>query len=150
MGYKINSPWTELRKKDIERLNEIIDDRYCIENEIGRKLNIMEVFEQLFDEAIKDFKFDIVLEFMNKNGWKWSMYEDGKSFYKVPNRIEMIRMMRREFLKPGLYNIIELNKKEWGASTGGIVFDMGILGNYASKDNCYLNIYFDIAHFVKD
>ena len=150
MGYKINSPWTELRKNDIEKLNEIIDNEYCIEQEIGRKLNIMKVFEELFKKAIEDFNFDLVLKFMHDHNWVWSMYENGKSFYKIPNKIEMIKMMRREFLNHGLYAIIELGKKEWGSTTGGVVFDMGITGEYASKNNCYLNIYFDIAHFVND
>ena len=149
MGYQINSAWTRLRKKDINRLNEIIDNKYCIEEEIGRKLHIMEVFEKLLNEEFNNVRFDIIESFMKASNWEWSFYENGKSFYKIPNKEDMIKMIRREFFNHALYDIIELNKKEYTCSTGGFVFNMGMTGEYTCKENCYLNIYFDIAHFVE-
>ena len=35
MGYQINSTWTKFRRKDIEKLNEIIDDEYLY---LGQRL----------------------------------------------------------------------------------------------------------------
>lgn len=35
MGYQINSTWTKLRRKDIEKLNAIIDDEYLY---LGQRL----------------------------------------------------------------------------------------------------------------
>lgn len=149
MGYQINSAWTRLREKDINRLNEIIDDKYCIEQEIGRKLHIMEVFENLLEEEFNCLKWSNIKNFMNANNWEWSFYENGKSFYKIPDIGDMRKMIRREFFNHALYDIIELGKKEYTCSTGGFVFNMGMTGEYPSKENCYLNIWFDIAHFVE-
>jgi hypothetical protein len=149
MGYPINSTWTRLREKDINRLNEIIDDEYCIEQEIGRKLHIMEVFENLLEEEFNRLKWSNIKNFMNANNWEWSFYENGKSFYKIPDIGDMRKMIRREFFNHALYDIIELGKKEYTCSTGGFVFNMGMTGEYPSKENCYLNIWFDIAHFVE-
>lgn len=145
MGYQINSTWTKLREKDINKLNKIIDDEYCIELEIGRKLNLMEKFNKAFNEAIKNFNFDIVIKFMKDNNWKWFHSEDGKDFYEVPTRSYMIDRMKEDFLKHGLYEIIELDKTSYGVSSGGIVFEMNIVGN-----ECYVEIYFDISHFKKN
>lgn len=148
MGYPINTTWTKLREKDITRLNKIIDDEYCNELEIGRKLHIMEVFEKKFNEAISDFDFETVINFMKSVDWKWSMYKDGKSWEQVPTRSIICDRIKEDCFKHGLYNIIELNKNVYGAASGGIVFEMGITGDYATVDNTYVNIYFDIAHLV--
>lgn len=149
MGYSINSTWTRLREKDINRLNEIIDDKYCIEQEIGKKLHIMEVFEELLNEEFNCLKWNTIKNFMNANNWEWHFYENGKSFNKIPDIGDMMKMIRREFFNNALYDIIELGKKEYTCSTGGFVFNMGMTGEYPSKENCYLNIWFDIAHFIK-
>ena len=148
MGYQINSTWTRLREKDINRLNKIIDNEYCIEQEIGRKLHIMEVFENLLEEELNRLRFDIIEPFMQAANWEWSFYENGKSFYKIPDKNDMIKMIKREFFDHALYDIIELGKKEYTCSTGGFVFNAGINGDYPSKDNCYLSIWFDISHFI--
>lgn len=145
MGYKINSVWTELRKNDIEKLNAIIDDHYCIENEIGRKLNMMNEITNVFNKEIHDINFDIIVQFMQANDWKWSFY-DGGSKERVPTRDEMIRFLRDNFLKRGLYEMIELNKDKFDASSGGFFFDMG----RSNDGTYYVQIIFDIAHFIKD
>lgn len=149
MGYQINSTWTRFREKDINRLNDIIDNEYCIEQEIGRKLHIMEVFENLLEEEFNRLRFDIIEQFMQAANWEWFFYENGKSFYKIPDKNDMIKMIKCEFFDNALYDIIELGKKEYTVSSGGFVFSAGMNGNYPSKDNCYLNIWFDIAHFIK-
>ena len=128
MGYQINSTWTRLREKDINRLNEIIDDEYCIEQEIGRKLHIMEVFENLLEEEFNRLKWSNIKNFMNANNWEWSFYENGKSFYKIPDIGDMRKMIKREFFNHALYDIIELGKKEYTCSTGGFVFNAGMTG----------------------
>lgn len=145
MGYQINSAWTKLREKDIQKLNSIIDDGYCKELEIGRKLNIMEKFNKAFYKAISEFNFDIVLNFMRDNNWEWAHYENGKSFYEVPTEEHMIDVMKNDYLKHGLYNILELGKTSYSVSGGGIMFSMDMIGN-----ECYVEIGFDIAHFTKD
>ena len=147
MGHPINSTWTRIHEKDINKLNAILDNEYCNELEIGRQLQIMRTFEQLFAKALEDFNFDVVIKFMEDNYWEWSMYKNGKSYSKVPNKEEMIKMIRREFFNHGLYNIIKLRKNHYSATSGGVVVDMGMTGEWPSEDNCYLNIYFDIASF---
>lgn len=145
MGYEINSTWTKLRENDIKKLNEIIDDEYCRDLEIGRKLNIMEKFNKAFDKAISDFRFDIVLKFMKDYNWEWAHYENGKSFYAVPTKEHFIDVLKNDYLKHGLYEIIELGKTSFSMSGGGIVFSMDMIGY-----ECYVEISFDIAHFTKD
>ena len=145
MGYEINSTWTRLREKDIEKLNEIIDDEYCRELEIGRKLNIMKKFNEAFDKAVSEFRFDIVLKFMLDNNWEWFHYENGKSFYAVPTKEHFIKVLKNEYLKHGLYEIIELGKTSFSMSGGGIMFSMNMYG-----DEYYVEIGFDISHFTKD
>ena len=144
MGYEINSTWTRLREKDIKKLNAIIDDEYCNELEIGRKLNIMEKFNKAFYEAVSNFRFDIVLKFMKDNDWEWYHYKNGKSFYAVPTEEHFIEVLKNDYLKHGLYDILELGKTSFSMSGGGIVFSMDMIGN-----NCYVDIAFDIAHFTK-
>ena len=143
MGYKIDSTWKQLRKKDIEELNSIIDDEYCNELEIGRKLNLMEKIKKAFNEELESFDFDNVLKFMNDNNWVWANY-DGGLHYAVPTEERIIEHLRTD-LKHGMYHIIELNEKSYQVFSGGIVFGINIIGNDA-----YVSIYFDIAHFVKD
>lgn len=145
MGYQINSTWTELRRKDIEALNKIIDDQYCNELEIGRKLNLMEKLNKAFEDELKHFNFDVVLKFMHDNNWEWSHYENGKSFNAVPTKEYMIEQLRNDFLKHCMFNIIELGKSESSVGSGGLILDIGIHGS-----NTWCNIYFDIAHFIKD
>lgn len=145
MGYEINSTWTKLRENDIRKLNEIIDDEYCKEREIGRKLNIMKEFNKAFDEAVSEFRFDIVLNFMKEHNWEWFHYENGKSFYAVPTKEHFIKTLKNDYLKHGLYEIIELGKTSFSMSGGGIVFSMDMIGH-----ECYVEIGFDIAHFTKD
>lgn len=145
MGYEINSTWTKLRRKDIQKLNEIIDDEYCKELEIGRKLSIMENFNKAFDEAISNFRFDIVLKFMQEHNWDWFHYENGKSFYAVPTKEHFIEVLKEEYLKQGLYEIIELGETSFSMSGGGIMFSMDMVGY-----ECFVEIGFDIAHFTKD
>ena len=144
MGYKINSLWTEIRKDDIMELNAIIDDEYCNELEIGRKLNLMNKFKVAFNKALNDFNFDNVLAFMNENNWEWANY-DGTSQYAVPTKEKIVKFLETDCFKHGLYNIIELNKKSYWTLSGGIVFEM-----YWNDGEAYVNIYFDIAHFEKD
>ena len=145
MGYQINSVWTRLRKDDIERLNEIIDDEYCVEQEIGRKLNLMNKLTEAFDEELNRFNFDAVLSFMNGHDWKWAFYEDSKSFYKVPDKDDIIKTLKTDFLKHALYDIIERGKTEAGTESGGLVLNIGIDGN-----DVWCRIYFDIAHFISN
>ena len=144
MGYEINSTWTKIHENDIKKLNEIIDDEYYKELEIGRKLNIMKKFNKAFYEAVSNFRFDIVLKFMKDNNWEWHHYENGKSFYAVPTKEHFIEVLKNDYLEHGLYDILELGKTSFSMSVGGIVFSMDMIG-----DNCYVNIGFDIAHFTK-
>lgn len=144
MGYKINSLWTEIHKDDIMELNAIIDDEYCNDLEIGRKLNIMKKFKVALDKELTDFNFDTVLAFMNENNWEWANY-DGDLQYAVPTEEKIIKFIKNDLFKHGLYNIIELNEKSFSAFSGGIVFEMNWFNGEA-----YVNIYFDIAHFEKD
>lgn len=144
MGYKINSLWAEIRKDDIMELNAIIDDEYCNDLEIGRKLNIMKKFKVAFNKALNDFNFDTVLAFMNENNWEWANY-DGDLQYAVPTKEKIIKFIKNDLFKRGLYNIIELYEKSFSSFSGGIVFEMNWFNGEA-----YVNIYFDIAHFEKD
>jgi len=148
MGYQINSTWTRLRENDINHLNEIIDDEYCNEQVIAAKLHILEVFEELLDEELNRLRFDVIQTFMKENNWVWAFYENGKSYVAVPNINQMIKFIKEDFFKHALFEFIELNKKEYTVSGGGFVFSAGMNGDYPSKDNCYLNIWFDISHFV--
>ena len=142
MGYKINSTWTRLRQDDIKKLNEIIDDEYCNELVIGHKLNLMEKFNQEFEDEINRFNFDIVLKFMKENDWKWTTYDCGKPSAEVPSKETMIEAMKTDFLKHGLFHIIELGETHYGCSSGGMFIDMGINGS-----DVYLSLGFDISHF---
>lgn len=144
MGYEINSTWTKLREKDIKKLNEIINDEYCIELEIGRKLNIMEKFNKAFDKEIEHIHLSNIIQFMTDNNWTW-FFNDGGKEYRIPNKFEIINKLKNDFLKHGLYHIIELNEKEYSMFSGGFNFEMGY-----NEDNYWVNIYFDIAHFSKD
>lgn len=144
MGYKINSTWTKLREDDIKKLNEIIDDKYCCEREIGRKLNIMKKFNEAFQKEVSKFRFDIVLKFMKEHDWEWIHYENDKSFYAVPTKKDIIDVLKNEHLKHGLYEIIELGKTSYIVESGGIIFKM-----YIHDGKYYVDIMFDIAHFVK-
>ena len=143
MGYKINSTWAQIHKNDIEELNSIIDDEYCNELEIGRKLNLMKKIKRAFDEELNSFNFDTVLKFMNDNNWEWINYDD-ISKYAIPTKERIIKRLRTD-LKHGMYHIIELKEKSYQVFSGGIVFGIDITDN----DVC-VSIYFDIAHFVKD
>lgn len=143
MGYEINSIWTQIHEKDIKKLNEIIDDEYRKELEIGRKLNIMKKFNKAFDDAINDIYWDNILEYMKKNNWEWAFYDNGEN-YRIPTKQEMIERLRKEYLNYGLYEILELGKKEFSLFGGGFNFKMRYSG-----DDYFVFIYFDIAHFVK-
>ena len=145
MGYEINSTWTRLRENDIKELNKIIDDEYCRELEIGRKLNIMKKFNEAFWKEVSKFKFDIVLNFMKEHNWEWIHYENGTSFYAVPTKEHIIDVLKNEHLKHGLYEIIKLGKTSYAVESGGIMFNMDMRDN-----EYYVNIRFDIAHFTED
>ena len=143
MGYEINTTWKRMRKDDIERLNQIIDDEYCNELEIGRKLNIMKKFNEEFEKEIKNIYWSNILDYMKTNNWTWYM---GGNFdnYGIPTKGEMIERLKTDFLKHGLYEIIELGKDRYSSFSGGFNVEMGIYeGNY------YVHICFDIAHFTK-
>ena len=143
MGYEINSTWTRLREKDIQKLNEIIDDEYCNELEIGRKLNIMKKFTEAFDNEVNSLYWENILEFMTDHNWTWVFY-DGKEQYRIPTKEEMIERLKTDFLKHALYEIIELGKNSYSSFSGGFNVEMGIYeGNY------YVHICFDIAHFTE-
>ena len=142
MGYKINSTWTRLRQDDIKKLNEIIDNEYCNELVIGRKLNMMKKFNQEFENEIDSLNFDIILKFMKDNDWKWSTYENGKPSLKVPSKKYIIKVLRNEFLNHGLFHIIELGETQYSCSSGGLTINMGVNGS-----DVYLSICFDISHF---
>ena len=142
MAYEINSIWKEIREDDIEKLNAIIDDEYCNELEIGRKLNLMEKFNKALEEALNGFDFDAVIKFMKDNNLEWAHYENGKSFYAVPTKTHIIETIKNDFFKHGLYEIVILNRTSFGALSGGIVFDMKL-----TDGNAFVGIYFDIAHF---
>ena len=148
MGYQINSSYTKLRKDDIERLNKIIDDEYCNEQEISRKLNIMMTMEEKLDEAIEDFNFKVVIEFMTQHNWKWAQHKNGKTYMSVPDKNDIIEFIRKDFFKHGLYDLIESGKKKFSCSSGGIVFFMGYDGDYCGSDSAWVSIYFDIANYV--
>jgi hypothetical protein len=150
MGYKINSTWTRLREKDINRLNEIIDDEYFNEKIIGRKLHILKIFEELLDNELARLRFDIIQKFMKENNWVWSMYENDKLHEAVPTIKQMIDFIKEDLFKNALFDLIELNKKEYTASSGGFILNAGTSSEYPSKDNCYLSIWFDISHLVND
>lgn len=144
MGYKINSAWTRFHEKDINRLNEIIDNEYCNELEIGRKLNIMHRFEDEFDKEIENLNWNSILKFMKDNNWQWAFYDNGSN-YRVPTKAEIIKRLRNYYFKPSLYHIIELGETHYASFSGGFNVELGYL-----DDNCWVNIYFDIAHFWED
>ena len=149
MGYKINSTWQKQHAKDINKLNEIIDYEYGKDLEIANKIHIMKTFERKFQEVISEINFDAIEKFMQMTNWTWAFFDDGYS-ERVPVRSEMINMIRKNFLKPGLFEIIEHNKKHYSSSTGGFVFNMGITSDYAHEDTVYIDILFDIAHHIED
>lgn len=142
MGYKINSVWTKIHENDIKKLNEIIDDGYCIELEIGRKLNMMKRFNDAFDKEVKSLYWENIIDFMKEHNWTWYM---GGNFDNcaIPTKEEMVERLKSDFLKRGLYEIIELGKDRFSSFSGGFNFEMGI-----NEGNYWVNICFDIAHFV--
>lgn len=143
MGYEINSTWTRMHKTDIEELNDIIDDKYCREMEIARKLNLMKKFKEAFDKEINSLNWDNITKFMQENEWVW--YIGGELHnMAIPTKDEMIARLKLDFLKDGLYEIIELGEESYSSFSGGFYFNMGINGN-----DCFVNIFFDIAHFTK-
>ena len=144
MGYKINTTWTKIHENDIKKLNSIIDDEYCNELEIGRKLNIMKRFNEEFDKELNSINWDSIIKFMTENNWQWALY-DGKGNFRVPTKFEMVNRLRNDFLKHGLYNIIELGKDNYSSFSGGFNFEMGRNGN-----SFWVHICFDIAHFQCD
>lgn len=144
MGYAINTTWTKLRRKEIEELNEVIDDEYCRELEIGRKLNIMKNFKFEFDKEIESLNWERITNYMEEHNWVWYM---GGSFHNqaIPTKEEMIERLKTDFLKHGLYEIIELGKDRYSSFSGGFNLEMGCNGNTYWVDIC-----FDIAHFYND
>lgn len=145
MGYKIDSAWAKFCEEDIKKLNNIIDDEYCQQLEIRHKISIMEKFEKAFWEEVSKIRFDIIRKFMLDNDWKWIHYKGSKAFYAVPTKEHVIDVLKNDYLKHGLYEIIELGKTSFCMSGGGIMFSMNIYGN-----ECYVDIGFDIAHFIMD
>ena len=143
MGYEINSAWTRMRKTDIEELNEIIDDKYCRKLEIGRKLNLMKKFKEAFDKEINSLNWDNITKFMQGNNWLWYMGGNLNNM-AIPTKEKMIASLKVDFLKHGLYEIIELGKESYSTFSGGFYSDMILSG-----DDCFVNIFFDIAHFTK-
>ncbi len=142
MGYEINSVWTEYRKKEIEELNEIIDNEYYIEREISKKLDIKRRFEEELKDELNFFNFDNVIHVMKLYNWQW--IDDIKTWtYKTPSRTDIIKQIK-DLFKEGLYRFIEEGEKDYTVSTGGIVLNMGRNG-----DNVWVNIWFDIAHIDK-
>lgn len=144
MGYKIDSIWTKMNENRIDKLNAIIDDHYCIENEIARKLSIMDQITQEFNREVNSINFDNIVNYMQANDWKWAFYDDGPS-YRVPTKDEMITFLKENFLRNGLYDMIELGKHRFNISSGGFCFDISL-----NNGIYYVNIVFDIAHFMKD
>lgn len=143
MGYAINTTWTQLRRKDIEELNKIIDDEYCRELEIGRKLHMMKAFTEEFNKEIESLNWDSIIKFMGDNNWKWYMGGDLDNF-QIPTKEQMIERLKTDFLKHGLYGIIELGKDRYSSFSGGFNVEMGCNG-----DRYWVHICFDIAHFYK-
>lgn len=143
MGYEINSTWTRLRQDDIKKLNEIIDDEYCQELEIGRKLNIMKNFKDKFDEEINSLNWERITNYMKENDWQWYM---GGNFdnYAIPTKEEMIERLKTDFLKHGLYEIIELGQDRYSSFSGGFNVEMG-----CNNGIYWVHICFDIAHFSR-
>ena len=146
MGYEINTTWKRMRKDDIERLNQIIDDEYSIELEIGRKLTIMKTFEELLERELEELNFDLIGKFMTYHKWEWAVYEPDCN-YRVPNKSDMIKCIKEDLFKPSLFAIIEQGETHCSPSTGGFVLDMGITGESTNKDNFFLSVHFDIAHY---
>ena len=142
MGYEINSTWTRLRQDDIKKLNEVIDNKYCQELEIGRKLNVMKKFTEEFENEIQSLNWDNITNYMKENNWQW--YMGGRlDNYAIPTKEHMIeRLASADFLKRGLYEIIELGKDRFSTFSGGFNFEMGYNGS-----TYWVHICFDIAHF---
>ena len=140
MGYEINSTWTRLRQKSIERLNEIIDDEYCIEMEIGRKLAIMEKLTDEFDKEINSLNWDNITKFMKEHDWTWYMGGNLNNCY-IPTKEEMIKRLKTDYFKHGLYEIIELGKDRFSTFSGGFNVEMGVTNGVY-----WVHICFDIAH----
>lgn len=141
MGYEINSTWTRLRQDDIKKLNEVIDNKYCRELEIGRKLDVMKKFTEEFENEIQSLNWDSITKFMHYSNWEW--YMGGRlDNYAIPTKEEMIeRLAGTDFLKHGLYEIIELGKDRFSTFSGGFNFEMGYNGS-----TYWVHICFDIAH----
>lgn len=144
MGYQINSTWARFHEKDINRLNEIIDNEYCNELEIERKLNIMHRFEDMFDKEIENLNWNSILKFMEDNNWQWAFYDNGSN-YRVPTKAEIITRLRNDYFKHSLYHIIELGETHYAIFSGRFSVELGYEGT-----NYWVNIYFDIAHFWED
>lgn len=145
MTYEINSPWTEMKKNEINELNEIANQRFRIEDEIERKLRIVRAAKKALEKAIDEFNFDVVIRFMKQVGWKWAYTANGEA---VPTRMDFIKFFYGgDCLKNALYDMIELNKNHFCVTTGGIIFEM-LCGDlsYATEDNTWCSISFDIAH----
>ena len=143
MEYKINSNWTREQKNDVEKLNKILDNSYCQELEISRKINIMKEFESSFKKEIENIYWDNILDYMKTTNWVWVFPEHGIYYERTPSKEEMIKRLK-DLFEDGLFNIIKLGKTEYICSTGGFTISLHMINNHYNVD-----ILFDIAHYTK-
>ena len=151
MKYEINSTWTRMRSKDIEKLNEILDDEYCVEMEIGRKLSLMKVCRTEMENAIKDFNFEIVIAFMKKCNWVWAYTEEEKITHKqcTPSRVDFEKYFE-ECFRHALFRFIENGENIYHVESGGIIFYLHCRDILRpSNHNTYCSISFDISQLKR-
>lgn len=103
----------------------------------------MQKFTKEFEDEIKQLNWYNILKFMENNNCQWYM---GGNNYAIPTKEEMIEILAgADFLKHGLYEIIELGEDSFSTFSGGFNFEMGYNGNIY-----WVHICFDIAHFYKN
>lgn len=101
----------------------------------------MEKLTDEFDEEINSLNFDNITKFMKEHDWTWYMGGNLDNC-ATPTREQMIERLREDFLKHGLYQIIELGKDRFSTFSGGFNLEMGRNGS-----SYWVHICFDIAHF---
>lgn len=138
--YNSNSNWAVRNREYLNKLNDIMNDEYCVELELGRKIEMLKKFENAFYKEINDLNWDNIIDYMHTNNWGYGWDNE------LQTREQLEDFIKNDFFKHGLYRIIKMNQTSYSTFSGGFAFDMGITpsGVY------YVNIYFDIGHFHKE
>ena len=137
--YNSNSDWAVRNRDYLNKLNDIMNDEYCVELELSRKIEMLKKFEHAFNNELNNLNWDNIINYMHSNNWGYGWNNE------LQNREQFEDFLRNDFFKHGLYRIIKMNQTSYSTFSGGFAFDMGI----TSSGVHYVNIYFDIAHFRK-